>query len=69
MTLDPTDPLREPGTPSEDDLPPTGDEAQSERRRSVAPLIWLALGFMVIALFIATLVFLHGVTPPPSPGK
>jgi len=69
MSLDPADPLREPGTPSEDDLPPTGDEAQSERRQSVAPLIWLGLGFMVIALFIVTLVLLHGVTPLPGPGK
>jgi hypothetical protein len=69
MSLDPGDPPRQPGTPSEDDLPPTGDEAQSERRQTVAPLIWLALGLVAIALFVVALVLLHGVAPLPGPGK
>jgi hypothetical protein len=69
MSLDPADPPRQPGTPSEDDLPPTGEEAQSERRQTVTPLIWLALGLVAIALFIVALVILHGVAPLPSPGK
>lgn len=69
MSLNPADPPRQPGTPSEDDLPPTGEEAQSERRQSVTPLIWLAMGFVVIALFIVAVVFLHGVAPLPGPGK
>ena len=69
MSLDSDDPLRQPGTPSEDDLPPAGAEAQSERRQTVTPLIWLALGFVAIALFIVALVLLHGVAPLPGPGK
>lgn len=69
MSFNPADPPRQPGTPSEDDLPPTGEEAQSVRRQTVAPLIWLALGFVAIALFIVALVILHGVAPLPGPGK
>ncbi len=37
----------------EDDTPPTGDEARAQRRQTVMPLIWLALGIVAALAFVA----------------
>lgn len=69
MSSEQGDPPRVPGTPSEDDLPPTSEEALEASSQSTAPIIWIALGIVAIALFLAALVILHGVAPLPGPGK
>jgi hypothetical protein len=66
MTEDPADPPRRPGTPSEDDLPPTGDEARAQGERPFTPLIWTMLGLVAIGTFVIALVLLHGSIPIPS---
>jgi hypothetical protein len=38
-----------------DDLPPSGEEAQAQRKASVKPLIWLLLGVVLVAAFVALL--------------
>src|SRR5438132_3553 len=43
-----------------DDLPPSGEEAQAQRKAAVKPLIWLLLGIVLVALFVA---LLHVGTP------
>lgn len=67
MTENPADPPRRPGTPSEDDLPPTGEEARAQSERPVKPLIWTAMGIVAIAIFVIVLILLHGSIPTPSP--
>jgi hypothetical protein len=62
-------PPRRPGTPSEDDLPPTGDEARAQGERPVSWLIWTALGIVAIGIFVIALMLLHGSIPLPSPGR
>jgi len=66
VSTDDEDPLRRPGAPSENDLPPTGGTANAERRQSVAPIVWTILGVVVIAVFVIALIFMHGVSPTPS---
>ena len=66
MVNDPADPPRRPGTPSEDDLPPTGAEAGSQRNQTVKPLIWLFGAAILVLIFIAALVLLHGAAPVPQ---
>lgn len=53
------DPPRRPGTPSEEDLPPQGETAGLDRFRPVAPLIWLALGLVVVEIFAFAAGALH----------
>jgi hypothetical protein len=69
MTENPSDPPRRPGTPSEDDLPPTGNEARAQGERPVTPLIWTALGIVAIGIFVIALILLHGASPIPSPWR
>jgi hypothetical protein len=69
MNDDPTDLPRVPGTPSADDLPPTGQEARAQDKESVAPIVWIALGILAIGVFILALIYVHGTMPQPSPGK
>ena len=38
-----------------DDLPPSGEEAQAQRKATVKPLIWLLLGVVLVAAFVAVL--------------
>lgn len=53
------DPPRRPGAPSEDDLPPIGEQANWDRWRPTAPLIWLALGLAVVGIFAFAVGALH----------
>ena len=39
----------------DNDLPPTGDEAQAQRTQTVMPLIWAAIGLLVVLVFVAVL--------------
>jgi hypothetical protein len=41
-----------PATADPDDTPPTGDEAKAQSRQTIMPLIWMALGALVILLFL-----------------
>jgi hypothetical protein len=66
-------------TRGDDDLPPTGDEAQAQRQQTVAPLIWGGFG-LAVALAFAALLFVTNEAggpksaivapsgPPPSSG-
>ena len=38
-----------------DDLPPTGGEARAERKATSMPLVWLVVGFVVVAAFVAVI--------------
>jgi hypothetical protein len=59
MATDPGDPLRRPGTPTENDLPPAGAEAGRREKQPVMPVVWIALGLIAVLLFVAALVFVH----------
>ena len=59
MATDPGDPLRRPGTPAENDLPPVGEEAGRQEEQPVMPMVWLALGLIAVLVFLAGLVFVH----------
>ncbi|HEY5107672.1 MAG TPA: hypothetical protein VII73_13040 [Caulobacteraceae bacterium] len=48
----------------DDDLPPTGDEARAQRTATLMPLIWSALGLLVVIAFVMVLLGRHG--PPPT---
>ncbi|HEV7158129.1 MAG TPA: hypothetical protein VGN38_07220 [Caulobacteraceae bacterium] len=59
------DPPRRPGAPSEDDLPPQGEQAKWDRWRTASPLIWLALGLVIIGVFAYAVGALHSPAFPP----
>jgi heme/copper-type cytochrome/quinol oxidase subunit 2 len=69
MATEPDEPLRRPGTPSENDLPPAGGEAERQRAQTTMPIVWIAMGIVVVVLFvIAVMVFGgHGHVPSPLP--
>jgi hypothetical protein len=41
--------------PGGNDLPPSGEEARAQRMQTIMPLVWLALGIVVIAVFVLLL--------------
>ena len=43
-----------------DDVPPTGEEARSQRMQSVTPLIWAVIGLLVVAIFVVVLMLSRG---------
>jgi hypothetical protein len=47
----------------DNDLPPTGDEAQAQRTQTVMPLIWAAIGLLVVLVFVAVLASRRGPAP------
>jgi hypothetical protein len=59
MDTDSDDPLRRPGTPSENDLPPPGAEAERQAKQPVMPVVWIPLGLIIVLIFVAILVFYH----------
>jgi hypothetical protein len=69
MASEPDEPLRRPGTPSASDLPPTSGEAETQRSRSTMPIVWIAMGLVVIVLFVLAVVVFGGTghVPPPLP--
>ena len=64
MVNDPADPPRRPGTPSEDDLPPTGEEASAQRTQAVKPLFWIVGAAVLCVIFVVGLILMHGASPP-----
>jgi len=49
----------------DDDLPPTGDEAQAQRAQTAMPLVWAVLGLLVVLVFVLVLASRRG-GPPTS---
>ncbi len=39
-----------------DDLPPLGGEARAQRRSTSMPLVWLLVGLVLVAAFVAVIV-------------
>jgi hypothetical protein len=52
--------------PRADDLPPTGEEAKSQRVQSITPLIWSVIGLAAIAIFVVFLLLDRGAGVEPS---
>ena len=46
-----------------EDMPPTGEEARSQRRSTSMPIVWLGLALALMAAFAAVLAVHFGVTP------
>jgi hypothetical protein len=67
MASEPDEPLRRPGTPSENDLPPTGGEAERERAQSTLPILWIATGIIVVMIFVVAVMVFGGAGHVPSP--
>jgi hypothetical protein len=67
MASEPDEPLRRPGTPSESDLPPAGGEAGRQRAQTTLPIVWIALGIVVVVLFVIAIMVFGGAGHVPSP--
>jgi hypothetical protein len=49
-----------------EDLPPTGEEARAQRRETLMPLVWIAIGLVAIITFIAIMQAYHGKGDSPA---
>lgn len=55
-------------TTDPDDLPPSGAEAQAQRKATSMPLVWLVVGLLLIAAFVVVIGTGRGWFHAPSGG-